>query len=360
MIPIGTRSDRSQCPPSLAKVVILRGQKRIAVVQPLPGIGDMIWHLPHIRAIAAYAGNSVTLITKPRSAADQLLGADPAVADVFWVDRNPEDRPGRHDGLFGQARFIRDLRARDFEAVVVLHHSHTLAFAAMAAGIPRRLGYGYGLQRRFLNNPPFLPADALPLHPFEQATAWLKLAGIPMAETEPLLAVSASASAALATRLAGRGKPYVTVGIGSSEPYKQWGAIRFAELIAALAGIGWRTIVLVGGPAEAGLANEILRLLGNNAAVVLPAIGWKLPELAALFAQAEFYVGNDTGVMNMAAASGIQTYGLFGGTAPFGHASRIVPVLPPDGRIDKADGMARIDVTHVLRAIQADRGSLAG
>jgi heptosyltransferase-2 len=338
--------------------MILRGLKRIAVVQPLPGIGDMIWHLPHIRAIAGHAGAAVTLITKPRSAADQLLGADPAVADVMWVDRNPEDRPGRHDGLFGQARFIRDLRERDFEAVVLLHHSHTLAFAAMAAGIKRRYGYGYGLQRRFLNRPPFLPPGALPLHPFEQATAWLKLAGIPMPETEPLLSVAPAASAALATRLSGRERPYLTVGIGSSEPYKQWGAPRFAELATALAGHGWRSIVLVGGKAETGLAEEILRQLGPEAASVLPAIGWSLPELAALFAKAAFYVGNDTGVMNMAAASGIPTYGLFGGTPPFGHASRIIPVLPPDGRIDKADGMARIGVQHVLWAIEADRGHL--
>ena len=338
--------------------MILRGLKRIAVAQPLPGIGDMIWHLPHIRAIAAHAGTPVTLITKPRSAADQLIEADPAVADVMWMDRNPENRPGRHDGVFGQVRFIRDLRARGFDAVVVLHHSHTLAFAMMAAGIPRRFGYGYGLQRRFLNRPPFLPPDALPLHPFEQATAYLKLAGIPMPEAEPLLSVAPAARAALAARLAGRELPYVTVGIGSSEPYKQWGAARFAELIAALAAQDWRTIVLVGGKAEAALADDILARLGQTAAAVVPAIGWSLPELAALFAEAAYYVGNDTGVMNMAAASGIQTYGLFGGTAPFGHASRIVPVLPPDGRVSKEDGMARIDVGNVLRAIEADRGGL--
>ena len=62
---------------------------------------------------------------------------------------------------------------------------------------------------------------------------------------------------------------------------------------------------------------------------------------------------------DMAAASGIRTIGLFGGTAPFGHASLIVPVLPPDGKIDKAGGMARIDVAHVLRSIETARGSLA-
>ena len=339
--------------------VILRGLKRIAVVQPLPGIGDMIWHLPHIRAIAAHAGVAVTVITKPRSAADQLLGADPAVADVMWVDRNPENRPGRHDGIFGQFHFIRDLRARGFEALVLLHHSHTLAFAAMMAGIPQRFGYGYGVQRRFLNRPPFLPPEALPLHPFDQATEYLKIAGVPMPEAEPLLSVSPSARAALADRLAGWQAPYITIGLGSSEPYKQWGAARFAELVTALTGLGWRSIVLVGGQAEAGLADDIVSRLGEARPSVVPAIGWSLPELAALFAEAAVYVGNDTGVMNMAAASGIQTYGLFGGTAPFSHAKRIVPVLPPDGRIDKQDGMARIDVAQVLRVIGKDRGGLS-
>src|SRR5438552_15723696 len=44
--------------------------RRVAVMQPLPGIGDMIWHLPHIRAIARHVGAPVTLIAKPRSLAD--------------------------------------------------------------------------------------------------------------------------------------------------------------------------------------------------------------------------------------------------------------------------------------------------
>src|SRR5271166_619458 len=58
----------------------------VAVVQPLPGIGDMIWHLPHLRALAAAAaGGAVTLIAKPRSAADQVLAAEPAVREVVWL-----------------------------------------------------------------------------------------------------------------------------------------------------------------------------------------------------------------------------------------------------------------------------------
>jgi len=143
----------------------------VAVVQPLPGIGDMIWHLPHIRAIAAHVGEPVTLITKPRSAADQIFSAEQTVRDVFWLDRNPDGRHGEHDGGSGFFRAVTAMRARRFDAVYILHHSKTIACQTMLAGIPTRFGYGYGIQGWFLNRPPRLPDEILRLHPFDQATS---------------------------------------------------------------------------------------------------------------------------------------------------------------------------------------------
>ena len=322
---------------------------KAAVVQPLPGIGDMIWHLPHIRAIAAHVGEPVTLLAKPRSAADQIFGAETTVRDVMWLDRNPENRRGEHDGGGGFLRVARALRARQFAAVYLLHHSRTIAAQLMAAGIPARFGYGVGTQRLFLNRRPFLtPAEARH-HPFEQATAWLAAAGIPMDQAEPVLPAAASARDAVRARLGAGGAALVTIGIGSSEPYKQWGAVRFAALANGLMTMGFQHLVLVGGNAERALAEEIRALV--NPAISL-AIGWNLGDIAALFAESLFYVGNDTGVMNMAAAVGIPAYCLFGATPPFFHSSRIVTVTPPGG-VDRAEGMARITPDAVLRAIAA-------
>jgi heptosyltransferase-2 len=329
--------------------------RHVAVLQPLPGIGDMIWHLPHIRAIAAHVGAPVTLIAKPRSAADQLFRAEPTVHEVMWLDRNPERRRGRHDGPFGLGRFVRELRSRRFDAVYLLHHSQTLAFAAMVGGIPARFGYGFGLQRLALNRPPFLPASVLRLHPQEQATAWLAAAGIPLPDPEPRLAVDQQEREKAASWI-GEG-PIVAIGIGSSEPYKQWGAEGFASLAAGLAASGWPSLVLVGGHAEAGLAADITTRLGEQARVVRLAIGWELSELAALFAGSAFYVGNDTGVMNLAAAVGTTSYGLFGATPLLHHSRHIVPITPPGGIdpgcINVEYGMLRITPRAVLAAITA-------
>lgn len=329
-------------------------RRPFAVVQPLPGIGDMIWHLPHIRALAAHFGTPLTLIAKPRSSADQLFAADDSVDGFLWLDRNPDQRRGAHDGAVGFGRLVSALRKRHFRGVVILHHSRTLAMACMAAGIPERFGYGARLQRPFLNRTPHLPEPAIRLHPFEQASAWLEAAGIPMGDPEPCLSVAPAARERVRAQVGAR--PFVVLGIGSSEPYKQWGALRFAALASGLARSGWSRLIGVGGAGERALAGEIATLAACGGADLSVALGWPLGDVAALCAEAAFYVGNDTGVMNLAAAVGIPTFGLFGAVPPFAHAGRIVPILPPDGVPSKRDGMERITPEAVLATI---RSSLA-
>ena len=329
----------------------------VAVVQPLPGIGDMVWHLPHIRAIAAYAGAPVTVIAKPRSLADQLLADDPAVAEILWIDLNPKGRRGAHDGIGGFLRLVRMLRAHRFGTLIMLHHSDTIAAAARLAGIADRRGYGFGLQRLFLNRGPFLPREVAGLHQHTRATRYLRAAGIPLASEEPALSVPAAARAEARARLGGSAVPFVAVGIASSEAIKQWGPNRFAELAGVLLDQGWRMVVLVGGRDESPSAAQILGALGERAQYVQLALGWHLRNVQGLLAEADFYAGNDTGVMNMAAAIGKRTYALFGTTPPFHHASQIVAICSPDTGV--RDGMDRLTLDAVVEAIAADRGSLA-
>ena len=371
----------SSAPPPLFGALRLFGRGarpgdalNVAVVQPLPGIGDMIWHLPHLHALAAAAGAPVTLIAKRRSAADQMLGADAAVRDIIWLDRNPlrqpvgqqsleplpplgqpplrlpqEPRRGRHDGLRGLLRLAQELRAQRFDAVVLLHHSVSLAAATRLAGIPVRAGYGCGMQRWLLNRGPVMSRRMLRQHQFQRATAWLRAAGVVLAEAEPQLAISATARLVAVARLQGVARPFVAIGIGASEPSRQWGAVGFAALVRGLRAMGWDRQVLLGGAAEVALAGDIRHLAGY-AAITL-AIGWRLDEVAALLAEATFYVGNNTGVMNMAAAVGIPTFALFGTTPVFGHSRHIIPIASPPDAAAGDDGMARITPEAVLAAI---------
>jgi heptosyltransferase-2 len=319
------------------------------VIQPLPGIGDMVWHVPHIRAIAAHASAPVALLAKPRSLADQLLASEPAVSNVIWVDLNPAGRRGTHDGIAGFRRLVQMLRQHDFATIILLHHSDLLAAAAWIARIPDRRGYGLGRQRWFLNNGPFLGPEAKNLHQHTRATRYLRAANIPIASTEPRLTVPPDAPPNPLVA-------YVAIGIGSSEPLRQWGHERLTELARALLQADWPLLILVGGSDDNQAALTILKSLDNLAPRVLLALGWDLGEVMSLLAGAVFYVGNNTGVMNIAAAVGTRTYALFGSTQPFDHASQIIPVTAPNTGMH--DGMARLTLSIVLDAIRADRGRL--
>ena len=330
--------------------------RHLALVQPRIGIGDMVWHLPHIRALARHAGGRVTLVARPRSLADQLVGPEDGIADVFWVERDQWTPGGRHQGVRGMTRLIRALRALRCDAAVLLTRSRGLAFATAAAGIPRRYGYGIGSQRLLLNRLPYLPDAALKFHPYEQAGAWLDAAGIALAGPEPRLRVRDGDGAAARARLEVGGAPFVALGIAASDAWKKWSGAAFAGLATRLLAAGWPALVLLGGPAERADAAAILgRLSAADAARVIPVLGWNLRDVAAMLGEAAFYVGNDTAALNIAAAVGTRAYGLFGCTPVLRHSPNIVPVVPPGGP-EREGGMGRIGVGAVLSVIASDRG----
>jgi ADP-heptose:LPS heptosyltransferase len=59
-----------------------------AVIQAKRGIGDVIWHLPFVLAIAAVSpGGQVTFMAPPTSGAHELLTAEPVTCSIVptWI-----------------------------------------------------------------------------------------------------------------------------------------------------------------------------------------------------------------------------------------------------------------------------------
>lgn len=316
------------------------------VIQPLPGIGDMVWHLPHLHALAAASPDGrVSILTKPRSQADRLLRADPAIDRVFWVRRNP----GPHDGLRGLFRLAALIRSGGFRRVWVLHDSSRYLLAAWLAGVPERLGYGKGLQRLLQTSPVRLPKDG-PRHPFDKAHRLLELHGLHPEHYEPRLYVDQALGVRVGERYARAPQPWIAFGIGSSEAFKQWGQGRFAELARRVREQTDASVILVGGPGEADMARWIAAEAGGEPNRVFQATDLGIDETAALLSRCRLYVGNDTGVLNVAAAVGVQALGLFGGSPPLMHSRHIHALVPPGGApADCGEGdIARITVDAVL------------
>jgi heptosyltransferase III len=146
--------------------------------------------------------------------------------------------------------------------------------------------------------------------------------------------------AALAARRVPPGAPFIALCPSATWEPKTWPAERFIALAQALTAAdgplpGARLVVLGGpGPMEARLAAPLLAGLPD--AVDLVSEPLDIPTTAALLSRAALYVGNDSGLMHLAAAAGAPTLGLFGPSpaaeyAPTGPRARAVVAPGPPG-----------------------------
>ncbi len=319
------------------------------IVQPRPGIGDLIWHLPLIHALAG--ANPVDLMTKRSTAADVLLAGDPSIRRIIWLDRNPPNRRGRHDGPLGFARLVGEMRALGTTSSVLLHQSTSLAAALAAARIPRRQGYGYGLQRAFLNAGPSLPASDATRHPTEQAQAYATALGLGDLPDTPQLTALPSAAEAVRAR-EGDLSQWTVLGVGSTEPNRCWPPDRFAALAKILLARGAKGVLLLAAKSEAGIADAVLAHLGDTTRIRL-AVGWPLADVMALLAEAALFVGNDSGMLNVRVALGRPGYGLFGVSGPLTHSARFIPIVSAAGARAGIESISVDDVVAVLKRKEA-------
>ena len=129
---------------------------------------------------------------------------------------------------------------------------------------------------------------------------------------------------------------------------KVWPAERFVALFQCLASglVPGAVPVVIAGPgeSEAAMARPVLHGLPN----AIDLVGQlSLAEIAAFLARSRLFVGNDSGLMHLAAASGAPTLGLFGPTdaTEYGPAGRRAAALTG---LDAA--MAGISVEAALEA----------
>lgn len=148
-------------------------------------------------------------------------------------------------------------------------------------------------------------------HRVAQAASMLGLADKPPAPKIWLREAHRSAAASLIQR----GLPVLAIGPTANWGGKMWPGERFAELALRLTAengpLPQARIAVFGGPDERLQANPVLAALPRDRRIDL--VG-KVDILtaAACLQRCALYVGNDSGLMHLAAAVGLPTLGLFG------------------------------------------------
>jgi heptosyltransferase II len=298
---------------------------RTAVLLQHTGIGDLIWHIQYFKAVASQShAGQVVVVAQPSTLARAFLGHESWVSQVVDHDHRPrrgDGRRGKHAGLSGMNQMARELKALKLERLVMFSGRASRGLIAGLSGIPVRLAYGYNrVQRLFLTQGPFIAAHKGPgVCVYPEASAFAVAHGFCQQPITPAMDVPSDTLEAMRQRIGDLPRPITSLAIGTSEAHKQWGATNYARLAEALAAKGG-SVILLGGPGEKALAHDIHQQIKPEwQSRVHPITDAPVLGSAALLKLSDACVGNDTGMVNVAAAVSCPTWVLLGDRRPLEH-----------------------------------------
>lgn len=308
--------------PGARKPAFKPGPLKICLLQTA-FLGDCVLTLPLLKKVReVFPEAAVSVVTRPETA--EIFSAAGLAAEII-VDRK---KTAPRLAEFG--RLARELRSRDFDAVIIPHRSLRSALLAWRAGIPVRVGFSSSAGSFLLTHK--VPFSWL-LHDVERNLALLSPLAENLKAASPGLPAgpgSGSGSPVLSAQLpAGTYKAVAGINAGSAWPTKRWPAQKWARLIKKLAVAHTGKVLMVGGPGEREWNAEIERLAGPENCFNLTG-KTTMPELMEAIRPLKVFISNDSGPMHIAAALGVPAVGVFGPTTrelgffPYGPDHKVV------------------------------------
>ena len=306
--------------------ITLPANAHILVVK-LAGIGDLLLATPALRALReTYPQAQIDLLVTPDSAG--LLDGWEVINNTIVLDKYLFDDPKailkKPRTLLRLKDLWQTLRHGHYDAVLLLHHL-TLSFGRLkhqllmrATGAKWRVGldngHGWFLNVRVEDR----GFGALHEAEYNMAVASAAGATIRSKDLELPLREQERAAAQLimnenVTKV-GLVHPIIAMhpGSGGYSTARRWAPERFAQLADTLFHEVGGQVLLMGGPEEAELHQYIISLLRSDVPARSLAGKGNIKVAAAILEQVDLFIGNDAGLMHIAAAVKAPTVAIFG------------------------------------------------
>jgi len=279
--------------------------RRVLVVR-LRSIGDTVLTTPSLFALRRFLPDIQIDILLEDWVAPVLDGSD-LVDRVITLPR---------DSTAARARLARDLRSTRYDVVYNLHGGTTATFLTRATGARHRVGfenYQYARLHNHVAPSPLTIWQRPKLHSVEQQLALIGWTGVPVTDRPPTrLAVTESASISVGKKLEAAGfdsgESIAMIHPTAAFETKQWAVENFARVTEELCHRGLAPVIVV-----ADHEQEIAQMLREESSGrCLTLADLSLPEVTALAARARLFVGNDSGIAHIAAATGSPCVVIFG------------------------------------------------
>ncbi len=306
--------------------ITLQPDARILVVK-LAGIGDLLLATPALQALReTYPEAKIDLLVTPASAG--LLNGWNVVNDIIVLDKYLFDSPRqilKNPRMLSQLTpLFEELRHNNYDAVVLMHHL-TLPFGRLkyqaltfATGAKWRVGLDNG--HGWFLNARVKDAGFGVLHEAEYNLALVETLGsairranlfVPLSDEERRQAWRLVYNNVAVSETA---QPIIAMhpGSGGFSTAKRWAPERFAQLADTLFQDVGGQLLLVGGPEEAQLHQDIMGMMQSEMPVRSFAGKGSIKVTTAVLELADLFIGNDAGLMHLAVAVNTPTVAIFG------------------------------------------------
>lgn len=273
-------------------------------------IGDAVMTLPAVASVrAAYPGAHLAVLAKPPVTDIYRLFS---AADEIIPYENKFDTP------LGVFRLAGALRAKKFDAAILLQNAIEAAIIALAAGIRVRAGFNSDGRGLLLTHAVRRTEAIFGVHQIDYYLEMVKALGT--ADIDRAMHLETYISPAAARGVLQQYLPNnsgATIGIAPGATYgpaKRWLPERFAAAGDRLGKDLNAQVVLFGGKTDWDAAEQVRKQARTNMINLAGLVS--LEETIHIISQCRLFLSNDSGLMHVAGALNIPTVAVFGSTNP--------------------------------------------
>ncbi len=302
--------------------------KRILIVRT-DRIGDVVLSTPTITAARkAFPDAYIAMMVSPGTR--EIVAGNPFLNEVVVFDKGL-----RHKGLSKTFGFAGWLRRRRFDLALILHSTARVNLICFLAGIPERVGYARGKLDFLLTKRMAYTKRLGEKHEAEYSLDLLRVLGVKAEMSPPVMVLREEDKEDADRLLRGEGwrdgRGFIVMHPGASCISKMWPLENFAKVGDILSRRFNLSVVLVSGPEQAALGNNVRALMNADALSLCGKTS--LGGLAALLGRARLFISNDSGPVHIACAVGTPVISIFGRNekglsplrwGPLGEKSRVI------------------------------------
>ena len=271
-------------------------------------IGDVVLTIPVLQSLRrAYPTVRITAVVK--SPSDELLLGNPSINTVLLLPS------GLNSGLWPRIKFARTLKKYKFDVGIVFPNSFSSAFLLSLTGAKHRLGYNTDGRNIFLTHPipttEHLKKSQYRVDYFFKICSPLKM-DVPNTVFSPVVKQEGDISIREALLNTGldEDEEFITLHPGTSKLERSWHAERFGILCQKIFKEDGKKIVLLGTQSEEKLLNRIKNYCPPDRVKIIPTMNLRV--LAGVLKKSRLFIGNDSGMMHLAAMVGTPIVAIFG------------------------------------------------